>query len=380
MIQNPSKLSLFFSRLTNKINKKFKIALALLLFVTLGIFLYNAYQRAYKPYLYDKSNYYYKAYHYKVKKITSQKKIVKDIEIEVLHFGKDDFPHDLSTYKLSHYIDKRIDPRRLFIHITFTDNTNMTLPFGQVTSTENYSERYENYFDHKVFEVGPGFDKEWFSNAENYRQIIQRFPGLHDKTMDADFELYLRDFLFLIVPGDTLYQTGAVKDGVSEYNFQLKNPKSGKMQRYIIYGNEGDIPIWDWQAPFVTFDKDDANKERTKERIQDFFDDYDIREYGNLWDERYNITTFPRLNSFRGDGYNFYKMVFYSDEFTNFPLSLDLTGKSENFKITITDSYLEEGSRTTKDEIHYLKYSKSKTYDSSNKEAYINDILNYHAK
>ena len=380
MIQNPSKLSLFFSRLTNKINKKFKIALALLLFVTLGIFLYNAYQRAYKPYLYDKSNYYYKAYHYKVKKITSQKKIVKDIEIELLHFGKDDFPHDLSTYKLSHYIDKGIDPRRLFLHITFTDNTNMTLPFGQVTSTENYSERFENYLDHKVFEVGPGFDKEWFSNAENYRQIIQRFPGLHDKTMDADFELYLRDFLFLIVPGDTLYQTGAVKDGVSEYNFQLKNPKSGKMQRYIIYGNEGDIPIWDWQAPFVTFDKDDANKERTKERIQDFFDDYDIREYGNLWDERYNITTFPRLNSFRGDGYNFYKMVFYSDEFTNFPLSLDLTGKSENFKITITDSYLEEESRTTKDEIHYLKYSKSKTYDSSNKEAYINDILNYHAK
>ena len=380
MIQNPSKLSLFLSRLTNKINKKFKIALALLLFVTLGIFLYNAYQRAYKPYLYDKGNYYYKAYHYKVKKIKSQKKIVKDIEIEVLHFGKDDFPDDLSAYKVGNYIDKGIDPRRLFLHITFTDNTNMTLPFGQVTSTENHYEEYQNYFDHKVFEVGPGFDKEWFSNAENYRQIIQRFPGLHDKTMDTDFELYLRDFLFLIVPGDTLYQTGAVKDVVSEYNFQLKNPKSGKMQRYIIYGNEGDIPIWDWQAPFVTFDKDDANKERTKERIQDFFDDYDIREYGNLWDERYNITTFPRLNSFRGDGYNFYKMVFYSDEFTNFPLSLDLTGKSENFKITITDSYLEEESRTTKDEIHYLKYSKSKTYDSSNKEAYINDILNYHAK
>ena len=375
MIQNPSKLSLFFSRLTNKINKKFKIALALLLFVTLGIFLYNAYQRAYKPYLYDKENYYYKAYHYKVKKIKSQKKIVKDIEIEVLHFGKDDFPDDLSAYKVGNYIDKGIDPRRLFLHITFTDNTNMTLPFGQVTSTENHYEEYQNYFDHKVFEVDPGFDKEWFSNAENYRQIIQRFPGLHDKTMDADFELYLRDFLFLIVPGDTLYQTGAVKDGVSEYNFQLKNPKSGKMQRYIIYGNEGDIPIWDWQAPFVTFDKDDANKER----IQEFFEDYEIREYGNYWNGIYHIQ-FPHLNSFRGDRYNFYKMAFYSDEFTNFPLSLDLTGKSENFKITITDSYLEEESRITKDEIHYLKYSKSKTYDSSNKEAYINDILNYHAK
>lgn len=43
-------------------------------------------------------------------------------------------------------------------------------------------------------------------------------------------------------------------------------------------------------------------------------------------------------------------MVFYSDEFTHFPLSLDLTGKNENFKITITDSYPEEESRTTKDE------------------------------
>ena len=126
MIQNPSKLSLFFSRLTNKINKKFKIALALLLFVTLGIFLYNAYQRAYKPYLYDKENYYYKAYHYSVKKIIPQRKVVKDIEIEVLHFGKDDFPDDLSAYKVGHYIDKGIDPRRLFLHITFTDNTNMT--------------------------------------------------------------------------------------------------------------------------------------------------------------------------------------------------------------------------------------------------------------
>ena len=374
MIQNPSKLSLFFSRLTNKINKKFKIALALLLFVTLGICLYNAYQRAYKPYLYDKENYYYKAYHYSVKKIIPQRKVVKDIEIEVLHFGKDDFPDDLYAYKVGHYIDKGIDPRRLFLHITFTDNTNMTLPFGQVTSTENHYEEYQNYFDHKVFEVGPGFDKEWFSNAENYRQIIQRFPGLHDKTMDADFELYLRDFLFLIVPGDTLYQTGAVQEGVSKYHFQLKNPKSGKMQSYFIYGNEGKIPLWDWQTPFVTFDKDFANKER----IQEFFDDYEIREYGNYWNGMYNIT-FPHLNSFRGDKYNFYKMAFYSDEFTNFPLSLDLTGKSENFKITITDSYLQEESRNAKDEIQYVKYSTSKTYDTSNKEAYINDILNYHS-
>ena len=55
MLQNPSKLSLYFSRLTSKINKKVKIAFALLLFVALGMFLYNAYQRAYKPYLYEKT-------------------------------------------------------------------------------------------------------------------------------------------------------------------------------------------------------------------------------------------------------------------------------------------------------------------------------------
>ena len=99
--------------------KKLKIILALLLIAGIGIFLFNSYQRAYKPYLYDKGNYYYKAYHYKVKKIKPQKKIVKDIEIEVLHFGKDDFPDNLSTYKDSHYTDKGIDPRRLFFAYHF---------------------------------------------------------------------------------------------------------------------------------------------------------------------------------------------------------------------------------------------------------------------
>ena len=72
----------------------------------------------------------------------------------------------------------------------------MTLPFGQVTSTENYYEEYQNYFDQKVFEVGPGFDKEWFSNAENYRQIIQRFLDYMIKQWMPTSELYLRDFLF----------------------------------------------------------------------------------------------------------------------------------------------------------------------------------------
>ena len=46
----------------------------------------------------------------------------------------------------------------------------------------------------------------------------------------------------MIVPGDTLNQTGAVKDGVSEYNFQLKNPKSEKMKSYIaINGYKEDL-------------------------------------------------------------------------------------------------------------------------------------------
>ncbi len=78
------------------------------------------------------------------------------------------------------------------------------------------------------------FDEEWFSNAENYRQMIQRFPGLHDKTIDADFDLYLRDFLFMIVPGDTLYQTGAVEDGVSEYHFRLKIPNQKEKCKAIL--------------------------------------------------------------------------------------------------------------------------------------------------
>ena len=43
--------------------KKLKIILALLLIACIGLLLFNGYNRAYKPYLYDKENYYYKAYH-----------------------------------------------------------------------------------------------------------------------------------------------------------------------------------------------------------------------------------------------------------------------------------------------------------------------------
>ena len=43
--------------------KKLKIILALLLIACIGLLLFNGYNRAYKPYLYDKKNYYYKAYH-----------------------------------------------------------------------------------------------------------------------------------------------------------------------------------------------------------------------------------------------------------------------------------------------------------------------------
>ena len=57
MIQNPSKLSLFFSRVTSKINKKVKIAFALFLFVALGMFLYNDSQRPYESFIYDKETY-----------------------------------------------------------------------------------------------------------------------------------------------------------------------------------------------------------------------------------------------------------------------------------------------------------------------------------
>ena len=52
--------------------------------------------------------------------------------------------------------------------------------------------------------------------------------------------------------------------------------------------NEGDIPIWGWQTPLRYLGKNYANKER----IQDFFDDYDIREYGGLlgWNVQYNVS------------------------------------------------------------------------------------------
>ena len=68
----------------------------------------------------------------------------------------------------------------------------------------------------------------------------------------------------MIVPGDTLYQTGAVKDGVSQYHFQLKNPKSEKCKAILSTEMKETSHLWDWQAPFVTFDKDLLTKKESR--------------------------------------------------------------------------------------------------------------------
>ena len=57
MRQNYSKLNPFFSRQASKINKKLKIALALLLFVIQGIFLSSDSQRPYESFIYYKKTY-----------------------------------------------------------------------------------------------------------------------------------------------------------------------------------------------------------------------------------------------------------------------------------------------------------------------------------
>ena len=70
------------------------------------------------------------------------------MEIEVFHFGKDDFPDNLSTYMSHTYRAKGIDPRRLAASLTDKHQNHFTIWTGDFALKTFH--RYERYFDRKA--------------------------------------------------------------------------------------------------------------------------------------------------------------------------------------------------------------------------------------
>ena len=64
--------------------------------------------------------------------------------------------------------------------------------------------------------------------------------------------------------------------------------------------------------------------------------------------------------------------LFYSEQFANLPINLSTTG--DNFKTTITETYVIDSKGDNKKDIRVQ--SRSKTYTNENKDQYVTEILN----
>ena len=161
--------------------------------------------------------------------------------------------------------------------------------------------------------------------------------------------------VLMLYQGDTLFQ---IPEASTEIQFQLKNPKTGKLQTYYQYGG---APDFNYFRP-VFFLQYQSNS--TAEN-QAFFDDYDPSKELNYWDTRYDLGS--NTLDVKQD-YSFYNL-FYSNQFSNLPVGISTTG--DTFKTTITETYVIEdvdgGDKAVK------VVSRSKTY--TDKMTYTTEVL-----
>ena len=216
--------------------------------------------------------------------------------------------------------------------MTFTDKSKADIPFD-------------------VSSIGPAFSERILNN-ELLTKLSNRFPNL--KKVDHSY-IYLTDVVLMLYQGDTLVQ---IPEYPYEIRFQVRNPKSGKLQTYYQYGTEPEFtffrPVFFRQAVM-----------NTAERNQRFFDAYGQSKQYNYWDRRFDHDG----NSLNIGQEKFAVFLFYSDRFTNQPVGIRMTGDS--FKTTITDTYIvKDRSKNIKG---FRVLSQSKTYTDKNE--YTTEIL-----
>ena len=288
-----------------KIKKRY-IVLSLIGLLTMGYFAFRYYIR---PDWFDSKHIYHKVYDYKVSDVKPQKKVIQDINIEFIYDKDVEKPSD-GQWEESTRTDVRLYDNDSVLHVTFTDKSKATIPIFTSRS-------------------GPAFSEESI-DSRLFKKISYRFPELHVNEKRSTIEL---GSVLMLYQGDTLFQ---IPEASTEIQFQLKNPKTGKLQTYYQYGG---APDFNYFRP-VFFLQYQSNS--TAEN-QAFFDDLK-------------------------QDYAFYNL-FYSNQFSNLPVGISTTG--DPFKTTITETYVIEdvdgGDKAVK------VISRSKTY--TDKMTYTTEVL-----
>lgn len=285
-----------------------------------------------KPEWFDSEFTYYKIYQYKVSTIKPQKKIIKDINIEIIHDTKEQKPSE-GQWQESTRTDIKGNNDSPILHVTFTDKTKADIPL--VTGR-----------------IGPAFS-QMNVDSKLYQKLSYRFPKLQ---LLGENHRDILSTLLMLYQGDTLFQ---IPEANTVIQFQVKNPKNGKLQTYYQYGSD---PDFDYFRPiFFLQTKSSSSKEK-----QEFFDAYNQSTQKSYWDRSF-YSSYDNLSV--SQNYYFYKL-FYTDQLSNLPLGVSPTGNT--FKTTITDTYILPDENRNSEGVRVA--SKSKTYTDKNE--YTSEILN----
>lgn len=320
--------------------KKVKIKRKYVLLTLVSLFIGYVGLRYYiKPDLIDSQHIYHKVYNLKVTHKKRQIKVIQDINIEFIYNEEGLKPTD-GQWEESTRTDLKSEWNHTILHLTFTDKTKLDIIFDNHNRGTLFSKDIHNY--------------------KHYKKIARRFPGIEYGDGSAS-----RTYLMLY-QGDTIYQSASNQYVVT--SFQLKNPKTQKLQTYYEYNVAPEFNFF--QPIYFLQDKSFSAEER-----QEFFDDYQSDGRRNYWirssDEIYGGSDSVLNNRFNIELNEYPYQLFYSEEFTNLPIHNTMSG--DTFKTTITETYV---MGQQQDHKGIRVQSRSKTYTNENKDQYVTEILN----
>lgn len=317
--------------------KKLKSKLPLVI-VFLGLFFFGLYQfliNYVNPGLFDKNYQYTKVYNYKAEKVKPKKAKVKEINLEFIYYQKSEVPKDLTWLEETRSDLGSFNGGDVILHAVLEDGSKIRIPLE------------------KTISMGPTFSRSLRYDKKLEQEMLRRFPNvITDK--NSGFKIVF--LIGMMYVGDTLYQVPEIE---AVTRFDLKNPKSGKLQTYYEYGN---LPEKTNTSVFLRTKKDVSETD-----MQSFYDDYH-KNWKGYWDRGVDPIDKELTHIYQ---YKFYTdKLYYSDSLSNLPININPTGSE--FKLTVTRTQLIEHDQSDQMKVRTTR----KTYTDKNKEEYENEVLN----
>lgn len=316
--------------------KKFKKILPLIL-VVLGLSFFGLYhylKTSVDPGLFDRNDQYIRVYNYKSEKIKPKKSKVKEINLEFIYDDKAAVPDGLTWSEDLRSDIGPYDGGDVILHATLEDGSKIRIPLE------------------KTIRMGPTFSRNLLYDKKLEQEMLRRFPNVITEKNSGFKIAFLAGMMYV---GDTLYQVPEIE---AVTRFDLKNPKTGKLQTYYEYGN---LPEKTNTPVFLKTKKDVSQAD-----MQSFYDDYH-NSWKGYWDRGVDPIPKELTNTYPYKFY-YYKW-FYSDALSNLPLKIDLTGSE--FKTTVTRTQLIKPDQNNQMKVR----TATKTYTEKNKEEYVQEVL-----